>query len=291
MPRIRTLKPDHRQHRKVGALSDQHYRLWVSMILEADDEGRLVCDPSHLRAMTFGFQRKVTVAHVEDGVRRLAELGLVRLYRVASTWYADFHSWTDHQRINRPTPSKLPAFQDSAHVAGLNGSLNIHGAFSESSLNAHAEFWQEGKGRELEGNKTKTTPPAPPQPGGHAQDAGLAPLETPSQSADWDSASWPSPEALAAMYNRLTPDNCPAVETLSTRRRQRAQKWLRDFPQRSWWEQTFAEYHESRFLSGRTPPRVGHESFRPTFDWLLANGRDGAENAVKVHDGQYREGR
>ena len=44
MPRIRTLKPEHRQHRKVGALDHVSYRLWVGMILEADDEGRLVCE-------------------------------------------------------------------------------------------------------------------------------------------------------------------------------------------------------------------------------------------------------
>ena len=41
MPRIRTLKPEHRQHRKLGPLDHLTYRLWVGMILEADDAGRL----------------------------------------------------------------------------------------------------------------------------------------------------------------------------------------------------------------------------------------------------------
>jgi hypothetical protein len=79
------------------------------------------------------------------------------------------------------------------------------------------------------------------------------------------------------------------VETLSEQRRKRARRWLKAFPERAWWEDLFGEYRRSRFLSGRSPPSPGHESFRPDFDWLLSNGRSGTENAVKVHDGAYRE--
>ena len=101
-------------------------------------------------------------------------------------------------------------------------------------------------------------------------------------------APWPSPEALADLYNRLTPDNVPPVKSLSTKRREQARKILRQFPDRAWWEETFARYHRSQFLSGRTTPSNGHAGFRPDFDWLLANGKTGTENCVKVHDGNYR---
>ena len=108
MPRIRTLKPEHRQHRKIGPLSDRAYRLWVSMILEADDEGRLICDAAQLRVVTWGYHPRITEAQVDAEIESLAGTGMLDLYSVGGTRYAAFPSWLDHQRIEYPTPSKLP---------------------------------------------------------------------------------------------------------------------------------------------------------------------------------------
>lgn len=107
-PRIRTLKPDHRQHRKVGPLSHVVYRLWVGMIVEADDEGRLVADPGQLRVLIFGYHPDVTREEIDTGLATLATYGLIQRYTVAATPYACFPSWKDHQRIKKPTPSRLP---------------------------------------------------------------------------------------------------------------------------------------------------------------------------------------
>jgi len=115
MPRIRTLKPEHRQHRKVGPLTDREYRLWVGMILEADDEGRLVCDAAQLRALVFAYQPKVPLAAIEAALARLEGVGLIRLYGVGTLRYADFPSWHDHQRIDRKQPSRLPMYEASTN--------------------------------------------------------------------------------------------------------------------------------------------------------------------------------
>lgn len=140
MPRIRTLKPEHRQHRKVGRLTDQHYRLWVGLILEADDAGRLIADPGQLRLAIFGYQDKTTEAMVRAGLTRLANLGLIILYAHEGLTYAAFPSWLDHQRINRPTASFLPSPEDS---------LSTHGAFTEDSLSTHGG----SEGRERKGSE------------------------------------------------------------------------------------------------------------------------------------------
>lgn len=109
MPRIRTLKPEHRQHRKVGKLSHIAYRLWIGMILEADDEGRLICDAEQLRVVVFGYHPKVSVQTTEAAIQELAESGLVRTYTSEHVRYADLPSWKDHQRIDHPTKSVLPS--------------------------------------------------------------------------------------------------------------------------------------------------------------------------------------
>src|SRR5262245_6618719 len=117
MPRIRSLKPEHKQHRKVGILTDGEYRLWVGMLTEADDEGRLVADASWLRAVVFPYQPKVTVAVVDCRLSRIAELGLIRLYQVEATRYAEFQSWADHQSIDRPRKSKYPSYKPNLDVS------------------------------------------------------------------------------------------------------------------------------------------------------------------------------
>jgi hypothetical protein len=141
MPRIRTLKPEHRQHRKVGPLSHVAYRLWVGMILEADDHGRLVCDAEQLRVLIFGYHPKTTTALVERALGELVTPGLIRLYVSEGRRYADFPSWADHQRIDRKQPSRLPMYEHSS---------NGHRTSDEGSLLIGKDL--EGNGSEVEGN-------------------------------------------------------------------------------------------------------------------------------------------
>jgi hypothetical protein len=107
MARIRSLKPDHRTHLKIGVLSDREYRLWVSMILEADDDGRLVAESGQLRAQTWPYG-KVTTAQTEEAIQKIAALGRIRLYEVRGVRYAYFPAWKDHQHPKYPVASKLP---------------------------------------------------------------------------------------------------------------------------------------------------------------------------------------
>lgn len=108
MPRIRMLKPEHRLHRKVSLLSDPEYRLWVSMILEADDDGRLVCDARQLTAVTWGRDASRLPEATESYLQHFRKLRLVLTYNSHGVRYAYFPSWRDHQKPKYPTPSKLP---------------------------------------------------------------------------------------------------------------------------------------------------------------------------------------
>jgi hypothetical protein len=89
-------------------LPDRQYRLWVGMITEADDDGRLVADPVWLRVIVFGYQPKTTARHVAEAMDALAGVGLIRVYRCAGVLYAQFPSWSDHQKVQHPTSSALP---------------------------------------------------------------------------------------------------------------------------------------------------------------------------------------
>lgn len=99
---------------------------------------------------------------------------------------------------------------------------------------------------------------------------------------------WPSPEALVELWNASVPEGHPKVSTISDARRKKAKNYLRQFPERDFWERAFAEVQQSAFLCGlKNGP--GHEGFKGTFDWFLTKGRDGTENLVKVVEGRYRD--
>jgi len=156
MPRIRTIKPEAPQHRKVGRLSDRQFRIWATCITQADDEGRLVCDPEQVRVWAFAYHPDVTTEIVEDAIQAIAQTGLMKLYEVDFIRYVWFPSWRDHQRISHPTPSKLPAppedsggFQNLPH--GDSGGLHketphgldrkgLEGIGSEGGKEASGDF-------------------------------------------------------------------------------------------------------------------------------------------------------
>jgi len=98
------------------------------MLTQADDEGRLVADPEHFRVVCFGYNLKVKTDQVLAAMKELSACGLIRLYQVNGTRYADFASWLDHQVVNRPSPSFLP---------GYTAECAIHGLITEQSLIDH----------------------------------------------------------------------------------------------------------------------------------------------------------
>ena len=96
-------------------------------------------------------------------------------------------------------------------------------------------------------------------------------------------------EKLVKLYNSETPDECPAVNTISPARREKAKKYLKIFPTEQFWRDCFAEIHNSPFLRGLRNTS-GHKGFIASFDWLLTKGKDQTENCVKVAEGRYRNG-
>ena len=132
MPRIRSIKPEHKSHRKVGRLSDRSYRLWIGLITEADDAGRLIEDLPQLRALVFGFQDRLTVAKVRTSLEEIEKAGLICRYSVNGIHYIALPSWLDHQRINRPTPSRIPAPKLT------EPSVSPHGTVTEPSRTTHS---------------------------------------------------------------------------------------------------------------------------------------------------------
>lgn len=108
MARIRTIKPEFWQHPKTAAVSRDARLLFLGLLNEADDEGRMRYSPKRLAGVLFPFDDDVTPALLDRWIGELEFAGLVQRYEVDGGSYLAVCGFSEHQRINRKTDSTLP---------------------------------------------------------------------------------------------------------------------------------------------------------------------------------------
>jgi len=105
--RIRTIKPEFFTSLTVASLS-LHARLtFIGLWTHVDDEGRCVDDARLVKAAVWPLDDRVS-ADVETDLKELSESSLIARYKVGDRSFLAVTGWREHQRINRPTKSKLP---------------------------------------------------------------------------------------------------------------------------------------------------------------------------------------
>lgn len=108
MSRIRTIKPDAFRSETLSEVPVDAERTFFGLITEVDDDGRIKERPAVLNGALWSLRPEHTVQHMKDDLDALVECGLACRYDVDGITYLHLRSFNRHQRINRPTPSKLP---------------------------------------------------------------------------------------------------------------------------------------------------------------------------------------
>ncbi|MFF0777049.1 hypothetical protein [Streptomyces sp. NPDC003720] len=158
MARIRTIKPEFFTSLTIADLTPEQRLTFIGLWTHVDDAGRCVDDPRLIKAALWPLDDR-TAADIEIDLKALTESSLITRYSLNRKRYLAVTNWTEHQRINRPTESKLPAPEEGDPtppdpVTRDNGdSLSPHTHFSEGSP-------QERKGKE--GNREGKGNPLPP---------------------------------------------------------------------------------------------------------------------------------
>lgn len=116
MARIRTVKPEMPGHPTIARLSRDARLLFVWLITDADDDGRFVAAPKRLAGQLFPLDDDVDAAMVAGWLDELVAQDLVELYQHDGGRFGQIRGWTDHQRISKPTPSRLPAPPRESHT-------------------------------------------------------------------------------------------------------------------------------------------------------------------------------
>lgn len=107
MSRIRTIKPDAFRSETLAEVSLTAERTFFGLLTEVDDEGRIKERPAVLNGALWSLRPEHTV---QDMVRDLDELqreDLICRYSIGSAAYFHLPTFRQHQKINRPTASKI----------------------------------------------------------------------------------------------------------------------------------------------------------------------------------------
>lgn len=99
----------------ISSLSDFEFRLWVGLLVSADDAGRADARPAIIKGRIFPLRERVTVRDISAALHGLAAKGCVSLYEVGGKPYLWFPTWAEHQRIRDVKP-KYPAPEDSDNL-------------------------------------------------------------------------------------------------------------------------------------------------------------------------------
>lgn len=107
MARIRSIKPEFTQSESLGRVSRDARLLFILLWTHADDAGRFRANPRLLACELFPYDDDA-LSELRGWLEELEREGCVQLYRVGGDSYGCIPKWKEHQKIDHPSPSRLP---------------------------------------------------------------------------------------------------------------------------------------------------------------------------------------
>lgn len=109
MARIRTIKPEFPQSETLGTVSRDARLLFVNIWTICDDAGRARASSRLLASLLYPFD--ADAFDLMDGwLAELESVGAIVRFEVDGTRYLQVCKWLEHQKIDRPSPSRIPEY-------------------------------------------------------------------------------------------------------------------------------------------------------------------------------------
>ena len=115
MARIRTIKPEFPQSESMGRVSRDARLCFVMIWTIADDSGRLRGNSRMLASLLFPYDDDAP-ALMDGWLSELEHEGCIVRYMVDGAAYLEISKWLSHQKIDKPTPSKIPPFVEGSRI-------------------------------------------------------------------------------------------------------------------------------------------------------------------------------
>lgn len=115
MARIRTIKPEFPHSESMGRVSRESRLCFILLWTIADDAGRLRGNSRMLASLLYPYDDDAK-NKIEGWLGQLSDEGCIDRYEVDGTSYIQVRKWTDHQKIDKPSQSRLPAFDEAPRI-------------------------------------------------------------------------------------------------------------------------------------------------------------------------------
>ena len=113
MSRIRTIKPEFPHSETVGKLSRDARLLFIQLWTIVDDAGRARAASRMLASLLYPYDDDAGVL-IDGWLDELERMSCIRRYEADGSQYLEIVKWLDHQKIDRPTPSRLPEYRETS---------------------------------------------------------------------------------------------------------------------------------------------------------------------------------
>lgn len=115
MARIRSVKPELQQSEKLGRVSRDARLTFILLFPQCDDEGRCRANSRMLASLLYPYDDDAP-ALINGWLDELEHEGCVRRYVIDGNHYIDIPNFLEHQKIDHPKASKLPAYRDDSRL-------------------------------------------------------------------------------------------------------------------------------------------------------------------------------
>ena len=154
MARIRTLKPEFPQSESMGRVSREARLCFVLLWTICDDSGRTRASSRMLASLRSPYAEDAG-KRIDGWLTELETENCIVRYEIDGNTYLEVRNWLNHQRIDKPSASKIPPFAESSRILA-----NPREASCEEGKG------KEGKGKERNGReRTLAEPSLPPVEG------------------------------------------------------------------------------------------------------------------------------
>jgi hypothetical protein len=137
MARIRSIKPEFFSSLSIADLSRDARLLFIGLWTYVDDDGRGIADPRLIKAHVFPLDDDLPAPRVAELIDELLAKGRVRRYDVTDRTFLVVVNFSEHQRINRHIPSRLPAPPSDDETPGQSHDVSAHDSLTEDAVNPH----------------------------------------------------------------------------------------------------------------------------------------------------------
>lgn len=134
MARKRMISPEIWESSSFAELTDFAKLVFIGLISNADDEGKGEADAALLKSKLFPRDEKKRAADVKSALSEIARSTSTLFYSVEGHDYYALTTWRRWQKLDRPTPSKIPDPSQEQSM-GERGSYTQNQKSDESSTN------------------------------------------------------------------------------------------------------------------------------------------------------------